>query len=319
VNEETLFIHAVAIESAADRRQYLDSACANCPELRAGVEKLLMLHNDAGSFLEHPAVELTKDETVLFHDETSGSHPRRQDSSYATLAIPQADIVELNFLSPSDAPDSLGRLGPYEIQSVIGRGGMGVVFQAHDTKLNRTVAVKVLASEVAANATARKRFLREAQAAAAVSHPHVVEIHSVGDGEVPHLVMECVDGRSLARRIGESGALEVCEILRIGSQIAAGLASAHKQGLIHRDIKPDNILLENHIERVKITDFGLARAIDDLSVTCTGEIAGTPQYMSPEQAVGEAVDQRSDLFSLGSVLYTMCTGRSPFPLGGGGV
>ncbi len=129
---------------------------------------------------------------------------------------------------------------------------------------------------------------------------------------MPYLVMEYVGGGSLQDRIDKAGPLELKEVLRIGLQAAAGLAAAHAQGLVHRDIKPANILLENGVEHVKITDFGLARAVDDASLTQSGVIAGTPQYMSPEQAEGEAVDHRSDLFSLGSVLYTMCTGRPPF-------
>src|SRR5213079_2378412 len=128
----------------------------------------------------------------------------------------------------------------------------------------------------------------------------------------PYLAMQFVSGLTLNDKIGPGGPLSVKEILRIGIQIAEGLAAAHKHGLIHRDVKPGNILLENGVERVKITDFGLARAADDVEMTKHGMIAGTPQYMSPEQAHGGQIDFRSDLFSLGSVLYTMCTGRPPF-------
>jgi hypothetical protein len=223
---------------------------------------------------------------------------------------------------------------------------MGIVLKAQDTRLNRAVAVKVLAPELAANAAARKRFVREAQAAAAINHPHVVTIYAVDEDQLPYLVMELVDGISLRDRIYQDCPLPVAEILRIGSQIATGLAAAHNQGLIHRDIKPANILLSADWDKAaangppasgdseqrtgdresgpgqpslagptlnaKLTDFGLARVVDDLDVTQTGEIAGTPQYMSPEQAQGLALDVRSDLFSLGCVLYTMCTGCSPF-------
>src|SRR5437588_6254974 len=137
--------------------------------------------------------------------------------------------------------------------------------------------------------------------------------HAVEEaGPVPYLVMEYVRGSSLQDRLDQSGPLELKEILRIGMQIASGLAAAHAQGLVHRDIKPANILLENGVERVKLTDFGLARAVDDASLTQSGVVAGTPMYMSPEQADGLPVDCRSDLFSLGSVLYAMCTGRPPF-------
>jgi serine/threonine-protein kinase len=215
-------------------------------------------------------------------------------------------------LEPS--PDAkIGRIGHYEIADFVGRGGMGVVLKAFDAALNRYVALKVMASELAHNASARRRFAREAQAAAAVVHDHVVPIYAVdGAGPVPYLVMAYIPGHSLQERIDETGPLEVREILRIGMQTAAGLAAAHAQGLVHRDIKPANILLENGVERVRITDFGLARAMDEASQTQSGVLAGTPQYMAPEQAAGEAIDYRTDLFSLGSVLYAMCTGHSPF-------
>ena len=146
-----------------------------------------------------------------------------------------------------------------------------------------------------------------------MTHEHVVTIHAVDEADgTPFLVMEYIVGVSLEDRIQRSGHLRVEEILRIGMQAAAGLAAAHAQGLVHRDIKPSNILLENGVERVKITDFGLARVIHEAQSTQSNVVAGTPQYMSPEQARGETVDHRSDLFSLGCVLYAMCVGRSPF-------
>ncbi len=219
----------------------------------------------------------------------------------------------LKLLAPTDDDRMLGRLGTYEVVGVIGSGGMGVVLKAFDAALNRYVAIKVLAPHLGSSGAARKRFSREAQAAAAVVHDNVVEIHGVADVEgLPYLVMPYVRGPSLQRRLDDDGPLAVVEILRIGMQAAAGLAAAHAQGLVHRDVKPANILLADGIERVKLTDFGLARAADDASLTRTGIIAGTPQYMSPEQARGESLDHRSDLFSLGSVLYAMGTGRAPF-------
>jgi serine/threonine protein kinase len=193
---------------------------------------------------------------------------------------------------------------------------MGLVFKAFDADLQRVVALKVLAPELCGNATARKRFVREGRAAAAVLHENVIAIHGVEEsGGVPFLVMQYVDGRSLQERLDAEGPLPVADIVRIGIQTAAGLAAAHGQGLIHRDIKPTNILLENGVERVKLTDFGLARAVDDVGTTQHGTIVGTPLYMAPEQARGDAVDARADLFSLGCVLYTMCTGESPFQAG----
>ena len=210
-------------------------------------------------------------------------------------------------------PEMLGRLGRYDVDRLIGAGGMGIVFRGFDSELNRPVAVKVLAPYLAGSGAARKRFAREARAAAAVVDEHVVAIHNVeSDGESPFLVMQYVAGESLQSRLDRCGPLEVCEVLRIAMQTARGLAAAHGQGLIHRDVKPSNILLEEKVDRALLSDFGLARAGDDASLTHTGYHPGTPQYMSPEQARGQSVDQRSDLFSLGTVMYAMCTGRSPF-------
>ena len=219
----------------------------------------------------------------------------------------------LDVLTPSEDPNRLGRMGNYEISGVVGAGGMGVVLKAIDPSLDRVVALKVLAPHLANNGLARKRFSREAKAAAAVLHPNVIPIHSVADeGPIPYLVMAYVRGGSLQKRLESQGPLPMVEVLRIGSQIAGGLSAAHDQGLVHRDIKPENILLEEGVERVTITDFGLARAVDDNTVTQHGAIAGTPMYMSPEQAAGNKVDQQSDLFSLGSVLYALCTGQPPY-------
>ncbi|MEO1525688.1 MAG: serine/threonine-protein kinase [Planctomycetota bacterium] len=229
------------------------------------------------------------------------------------VAIPASAKEVLDSLSPSDHPDHLGRLGTYEVTGVVGVGGMGVVLKAVDPSLDRIVAVKVMNPRLANNENARKRFAREAKAAAAVIHPNVIPIHSVAsDTSLPYLVMACIRGGSLQKRLVNEGPLPLVEVLRIGSQVAAGLDAAHEQGLVHRDIKPENILLEEGVERVTITDFGLARAVDDNTVTQLGSIAGTPQYMSPEQARGDSVDQQSDLFSLGSVLFALLTGRSPF-------
>ena len=219
----------------------------------------------------------------------------------------------LDFLTPSARDDSLGRLGHYEILGVVGSGGMGIVLRAFDERLQRIVAIKAMAPHLAASGTGRQRFVREAQAAAAVNHDNVVHIYAVEEsGPVPYLVMEYVAGISLEDKLKQQGPFVLKEILRIGLQTADGLAAAHRQGLVHRDVKPANILLENGVERVKITDFGLARAADDVSITQTGVIAGTPAFMSPEQARGDSIDHRSDLFSLGSVLYALCAGQSPF-------
>ncbi len=219
----------------------------------------------------------------------------------------------LDLLGPTDDPNMLGRIGPYEIIGLLGQGGMGAVFKGFDRSLNRFVAIKMLLPHLAASGAARKRFAREGQAVAAVVDDHVMAIHCVDEWEgVPYLVMTYSRGISLQKRLSDNGPLEVREILRIGMQAATGLAAAHAQGIVHRDIKPANIFLDQNVERVQLMDFGLARAVDDASLTRSGTLAGTPQYMSPEQARAETVDHRSDLFSLGSVMYAMCTGHAPF-------
>jgi serine/threonine protein kinase/formylglycine-generating enzyme required for sulfatase activity len=244
-------------------------------------------------------------ESLLAADELDEAGPARDDWSEVDFTV--------EHLEPAGEPDVLGRLGGYDVLEVIGRGGMGIVLKGFDRELKRCVAIKVLAPHLAQSSLARKRFAREAQAAAAVVHPHVLAIHQVQpSGRLPFLVMPLVAGESLATRLTAQGALELKEMLRIGMQAAAGLAAAHEQGLVHRDVKPANILLEKGVERAVLTDFGLARAADDVALTRWGIIAGTPEYMSPEQARGEPLHGSSDLFSLGCVLYEMATGVSPF-------
>jgi WD40 repeat protein/serine/threonine protein kinase len=310
---EAIFFAALEKATPAERAAFLDEACAWDEDLRRLVERLLAAHPQVGGFLERPLVEAAN-VAVLAHKDIPAS-PAESDSS-AAQSLPPADAGTLDFLAPSQKPDSLGRLGHYEVLEVVGQGGMGIVLRAFDDKLHRVVAIKALLPALASTGSARQRFVREARAAAAVTHDHVIDIHAVEDsGPVPYLVMQFIDGPTLQEKLGRTGPLPLREVLRIGLQIAAGLAAAHAQGLVHRDVKPANILLENGVERVKITDFGLARAADDASLTQSGIIAGTPMYMSPEQAEGEHVDHRSDLFSLGSVLYTLCAGHPPFRAG----
>jgi formylglycine-generating enzyme required for sulfatase activity/serine/threonine protein kinase len=217
-----------------------------------------------------------------------------------------------------------GVLGHYRLQSVIGRGGMGLVVRAHDTKLTRDVAIKILAIAISQDDTVHERFLREARAVAVSRHNHVVTIYAVEEVDrIPFLVMELVEGTTLDEYLRENGKPTASEIASLAYQMAQGLAAAHKQSLIHRDLKPANILLEKidpHVNGlqplstwlVKITDFGLARVAAEVRLTSSGLIAGTPQYMSPEQANGQEIDMRSDLFSLGSVMYAMCAGQAAF-------
>jgi len=268
-----------------------------------------------------------------------------QDATNATAVFGaatagDAEADDLSFLAPPQGSDEIGRLGLYRVLKVLGSGGMGVVFQAEDIQLKRRVALKVLKSQAASRPRAKERFLREAQAAAAIEHDHIVTIHQVGEaqtdhGSVPFLAMQWLKGQSLEDRLKQGGILKPVQVVHLGRQIALGLAAAHEQGLIHRDIKPGNIWLEAisgqrsapssdsdrlTVEisslkafRVKILDFGLARSqADDIHLTQSGAIVGTPAYMAPEQGRGDPVDHRCDLFSLGVVLYRLTTGRLPF-------
>ncbi|MEQ8787753.1 MAG: protein kinase [Pirellulaceae bacterium] len=290
--------HELSDDEQHDLAQHLDV----CPDCTQRLES-----ETAENPWWRAAAEFLADGPLEF--ETVSQATTEGDTPPPNLMVQQV----LDHLAPTDDPRMLGRLGGYEIAGVVGSGGMGVVLKAFDAALDRYVAIKTLSPMLSASGAARQRFSREARAAAAVVHDNVSEIYGVDEANgLPYLVMPYVRGMSLQQRLDRHGALSAAEVLRIARQTAAGLAAAHAQGIVHRDIKPANILLSEGVERVQITDFGLARAADDASLTRTGSIAGTPQYMSPEQARGEKVDCQSDLFSLGSVMYAMCTGRSPF-------
>jgi serine/threonine protein kinase len=236
--------------------------------------------------------------------------PTRRDTSKPAPAV-SPELYD--FLAPPQAPDELGRLGGYRVLKVLGSGGMGVVYQAEDVQLKRQVALKALLPQLAASASNRERFLREAQTAAALEHEHVVAILQIGeDRGIPFIAMQLLKGESLEDRL-KVARMSVAEVLRIGIEAAGALAAAHAAGLIHRDIKPANVWLEAPRGKVKVLDFGLARSLkSDSKLTQQGAIIGTPAYMSPEQAGGKAIDPRADLFSLGCILYRMSTGRLPF-------
>lgn len=239
------------------------------------------------------------------------------DQPDATLGVPPQDDADgslTDFLAPPLAADELGRLGEYRILKILGHGGMGVVFLGEDVKLGRKVAIKAMLPHLAVSRSSHERFLREAKAAAALEHDHIVPIFHVGaDRGAPYIVMPLLKGEPLDERLKRPEPMPLADILRIGREVARGLDAAHKSGLIHRDIKPANIWLEAPEDRVKILDFGLARAAtQDAGLTQQGAIVGTPAYMAPEQARGETLDARCDLFSLGVVLYRLCTGLQPF-------
>ncbi len=211
--------------------------------------------------------------------------------------------------------------GAYDLEAELGRGGMGIVYRARDRRLKRPVAIKLLPPELAFRKDVRTRFLREAETAAQLSHPNIVPIYSVDEvGNLVFFVMACVDGDNLARQLQRRGALPVDQVRRWTREVSDALAYAHARGVIHRDIKPDNILVDAIDGRAVVTDFGIARAASEAGdasrLTATGAALGTPAYMSPEQASGERdLDARSDLYSLGVVVYQMLSGNTPFTAG----
>src|SRR5919199_2185620 len=205
----------------------------------------------------------------------------------------------------------------YALDREVGRGGMGIVYCAKDKRLKRTVAIKLLPPELAFRSEIRTRFLREAETAAQLSHPNIVPIYSVDESDgLVYFVMACVDGDNLGKRIHDRGPLPIDETRRILAEVAEALAYAHARSVVHRDIKPDNILLDAADGRALVTDFGIARAViegSDSRLTATGMAIGTPAYMSPEQSAGDReIDGRSDLYSLGVVAYQMLAGELPF-------
>ena len=309
MSERDIFTAAREMADPAARSAYLDRACDGDAGMRARVEALLRAHDQPDSLLDHPAVsrpEPGQGPTQAFSAPDAGRESRE----------PAEEEVPLGFLESPTRPDAMGRIGHYEVLQVLGQGGFGIVFRAFDDVLHRVVAVKVLSPQMAATSPARKRFLREARSSAQVRHENVVQVHEVGEQPLPYIAMEFIPGETLQQRLDRVGPVEPAEVVRVGRQVAEGLAAAHACDLIHRDIKPGNVLLEGGAQRVKLTDFGLARAADDASISQSGLIAGTPMYMAPEQAKGEKLDQRADLFSLGSVLYQMAAGRPPFRANG---
>ena len=302
--DETTLVAFVAGSLAPAAERKLEIHLEVCPHCRDRLDRL------AGS-----EAEWTNVRTLLADDgdepSTAPFDPDRDADDTALAAALVRTILPC--LAPTDDERMLGRLGPYEIAGIVGSGGMGIVLKGHDRSLDRFVAIKVLKPHLATSGAARKRFLREARAAAGIVHDNVIAIHGVGEADgLPYLVMPYCRGTTLAKRLRDRGPLDLRESLRIGMQTARGLAAAHAQGLVHRDVKPANILLDDGVERVLLTDFGLARAADDASLTVTGLLAGTPHYMSPEQALGLPIDARSDLFALGAVLFTIATGKPPF-------
>jgi serine/threonine protein kinase len=314
--------------SGADSDQAVVSHLDHCCSCQQSLEALAVGESSlAVSLLEQAAYKTPEPQSAYWPALKNVSQAMTMESPVSEKGRPRD--VSLAFLDPPRESSHLGSLDHFDILRVVGRGGMGIVLHAFDTHLQREVAIKVLDPELSRDELARSRFCREARAAASISHENVIALHQVNHDEardLPFLIMELVSGESLEKKLERDGRLPLNEILSIGMQTAAGLAAAHEKGLIHRDIKPANILLlsggassekstpplTTHHVRVKLTDFGLARAAEDVRLTRTGLVAGTPLYMSPEQANGEELDPRSDLFSLGVVLYELASGEPPF-------
>jgi serine/threonine protein kinase/formylglycine-generating enzyme required for sulfatase activity len=252
--------------------------------------------------------------TDTLADRAHSPPPGTDTDSYRPSTTPEGTVDLRGVLAPPQAAGEIGRLGHYAILKQLGRGGMGLVLLAQDSNLQRLTALKIMLPVHAQNPLARERFLREARAAAKIKHDNVVTIFQVGEERgVPYIAMELLEGFSLEDYLEKKGELTISEVIRVARESAEGLRAAHAAGLVHRDIKPANIWLEAPLGRVKILDFGLAREeVANDRMTQSGAVIGTPKYMSPEQADGKPVDARSDLFSLGVVIYRLCAGREPF-------
>src|SRR5215475_10881591 len=278
-----------ALELEESRRAaFLEEACAGDEGLRQEVESLLRFEGRGDRFIEEPALE-----------------------------------VAAKMISPEKPESLLGQqLGSYQILSLLGAGGMGVVYKGRDIRLNRSVAIKVLPRDKMSDPERKRRFIQEAKAASALNHPNIITIYDIGsEGGIDFIVMEYVSGKSLDQLIPPKG-MRLNQVLKLAVQIADAMAKAHSAGIIHRDLKPGNVMVSDD-DRVKVLDFGLAKLTE---VSETGEeatrtlqsqteeemIIGTLSYMSPEQADGKKIDARSDIFSFGSVLYEMVTGQKAF-------
>ena len=294
---EEIFMAAAEYHPGGERDALLNGMCVGNPALRAEVESLLVAHDSAGSFLVQPFVNLSAPELR--------SNPR------------------------SDSEDRSGsRLGRYQLKSRIGSGGMGEVYRAHDTQLEREVAIKLLAPVHTSNAEWLRRFHREAKAAGAVNHPNILTIYEIGNvADLYFIATEFIEGLTLRTLLADQG-LKLLQVLEMASQIASALVAAHAASIVHRDLKPENIMIRSD-GLIKVLDFGLAKHLDPADtqprlpgqtfisapahrISGPGSVMGTIHYMSPEQARGLAVDTRSDLFSFGIVLFEMLTGQQPF-------
>jgi tRNA A-37 threonylcarbamoyl transferase component Bud32 len=304
------------------------SARRLCP-LAVGLMRGIAAHYSETIRIEEPSCMLRGDPFCSFVIEQAAgdTHDPASPLTETMLFTPSSSgsgefVRQEPFIAAGDATAAPTTIGGHRIVRPLGRGAMGQVFLAEDQALGRNVAIKLMHPSRASDPAARRRFLRESRATAAVEHPHVVTIYQVGEHQgagafsgAPFIVMQYLAGETLRGHHAKTGRLPLGEAIRIGREIAEGLAAAHRRGLIHRDIKPDNIILEGPLKQVKIIDFGLARDVDhddDARVTQDGAVVGTPAYMSPERVGAGKIDARSDLFGLGVILYELVADRLPF-------
>lgn len=294
IDKERLLAAAIEIPAGPERTAFVERSTENQPELRVEIFRLLEIHDDAGSFLELSAWD--------------------RDSTLRSLEPPAEPVLGLEhllgMLEQDASGESLGRLGPFKVVEVLGEGGSAFVFRAIDSRLNREVAIKLLKPGLMLTPRHQKKFFEEAQTLASLRADHVINIYEVGEYQnFPFFVMEYLPEGSLQTRLSKNGPLPQDVSLKIAEQVLEGLKAAHAKGILHRDIKPSNVLIERFPDRVKLSDFGLARSVlmeeEDRAI-------GTPQFSSPEQIKGEAVNQKTDLFGFGCLLYSMLVGQSPF-------
>lgn len=293
-DKEQLLAAALEMPAGPERTSFVERATTNYPEVRAEIFRLLQVHDDAGSFLELSAWD--------------------RDSTLRSLDAPEEPVLGLDqvlgLLEPDGSGGSLGRLGPFKIVELLGEGGSAFVFRAIDSRLNREVAIKLLKPGLMLTPRHQKKFLEEAQTLASLRADHIISIYEVGEYQnLPYFVMEYLPEGSLQTRLSQKGPLPLDVALKIGEQVLEGLKAAHSKGILHRDIKPSNVLIERFPDRVKLSDFGLARSV---MLEDEDRAIGTPQFSSPEQIKGEAVNQQTDFFGFGCLLYSMLVGQSPF-------
>ncbi len=301
--------------SAPDEIQVVYSSRRRLCALATGIIRGLATHFQERIAIEEPSCMLRGDPFCSFvvqreHGDPHGSHVPLVATLVGDAGTGLPD--DPGILVDEPAPRTLG---DYRVLGLIGSGAMGRVYLAHDDRLDRRVAIKVMSGRYAGNAAARQRFIRESRSVGAIENPHVMTIHQVGEQDgVPYIVMQLLEGRTLRDHRDAAGRLPLGEVLRIGREIASGLAAAHRRGIVHRDIKPGNIFLEGESRSVRIIDFGLARELDAHATALThdGALVGTLSYMPPERIDDGDVDASSDLFGLGVILYELLADRLPF-------